>query len=197
MTVSVERNSDKEFRCTRPAKLDLSLRQELATWFRTKFLWDCFVTLTFSFVPTSTDANEILGMYLRRIEETVRAPLSCLISEERTRLTAKVARGRIHFHLFVRCARPLDPTYLKGEWEKDCFGGDPDDGASAEVLPYDEAISGTFYILKELEHPGWNWSSWRLDGASKRRPKRCATNCRARRIWRRQQERARCAVQSA
>jgi hypothetical protein len=172
-----------------PASHTPYLRQQYADWFRRDFRWDIFATLTFSRDLTSTHANALLGVYLRGIEEEVRAPLACLIAEEQGPSRAD-ATGRVHFHLLIHCAKPLDPVRLTDVWRKDCFGGDDTSGPSAVVRPYEKKISATFYMMKELRNPKWGWSEWRLEGASKRKPKSFATSTKARRRWKREQIRA-------
>jgi hypothetical protein len=173
-----------------PARLTPYLRQQYAEWFRADFHWDIFATFTFSHDLTSTRANAILGIYLRTIEEEVRAPLACLIAEERGPSRAD-ASGRVHFHLLIHCAKPLDLVHLTDVWRQDCFGGDRTVGTSAVVRAYEKGISATLYMMKGLRDPKWGWSEWRLEGASKRKPKRFATSTKARRRWKRQHERTR------
>ena len=189
MTMSVQRDS-REIGHVLPARLAPYLRQQYANWFRTDFRWDIFATLTFSHDLTSTRANAVLGTYLRKIEKEVRAPLACLIAEERGSAAVGGATGRVHFHLLIHCSKPLDLLHLTDVWREDCFGGDRTVGPSAVVRAYEEAISAAFYMMKGLRDPGWGWSEWRLDGASIRKPKRLATSKEARRMRKRQQERA-------
>ena len=119
---------------------------------------------------------KILGIYLRMIEEEVRAPLACLIAEEQGPSVRAGDAGRVHFHLLIRCAKPLDSAHLTDIWRKDCFGGDRTGGPSAVVRAYEKEISATFYMMKGLRNPEWGWSEWRLEGASRRKPKRFATS---------------------
>ena len=186
--MSVQQDS-REFGHGLPARLSPYLRQQYADWFRAAFHWDIFATLTFSHDLTSARANAILGIYLRFIEEEVRAPLACLIAEEQGSSVRAGDAGRAHFHLLIRCAEPLDPAHLTDVWRKDCFGGDRTAGPSAVVRAYEKEISTTFYMMKDLRNPKWGWSEWRLEGASRRKPERLATSAEARRRWKRQQER--------
>ena len=188
--MSVQQDS-REFGHGLPARLNPYLRQQYADWFRADFHWDIFATLTFSHDLTSERANAVLGIYLRTIEEEVRAPLACLIAEEQGPSIRAGDAGRVHFHLLIRCAKPLDLAHLTRVWQKDCFGGDSTVGPSAVVRGYEKEISATFYMLKGLRDPKWGWSEWRLEGASRRKPKRFATSTKARRRWKRQQERTR------
>lgn len=187
--MSVQRDL-QENRYTQPARVDPYLRQQQAYWFRTAFHWDIFATLTFSHDLTSVSANAVLGRYLRRIEGESGAPLACLIAEEGGTVVLGEATGRIHFHLLIRCSKPLDALHLVNVWQEDCFGGVRTVGPSAEVRPYKREISAVFYMLKGLRDPGWGWSEWRIEGASKRKPKRLATSKEARRMWKREQNRA-------
>jgi hypothetical protein len=82
MMMSVQQDS-REIGHGLPANLSPYLRQQYADWFRADFHWDIFATLSFSHDLTSARANAMLGIYLRMIEEEVRAPLACLIAEER------------------------------------------------------------------------------------------------------------------
>ena len=189
MTMSVQQDS-REIGHGLPARLSPYLRQQYADWFRADFHWDIFATLTFSHDLTSARASEILGIYLRMIEEEVRAPLACLIAEEQGPSVRAGDAGRVHFHLLIRCAKPLDSAHLTDIWRKDCFGGDRTGGPSAVVRAYEKEISATFYMMKGLRNPEWGWSEWRLEGASRRKPKRFATSAEARRRWKRQQEHA-------
>ena len=97
--------------------------------------------------------------------------------------------GRVHFHLLIRSAKPLDTVNFTELWKEDRFGGDQTVGPSGEVRVYDENLSAAFYMFKHLHDPSWDWSQWRLAGASKRMPRSFATSKETRRMWRRQQER--------
>ena len=190
MMMSVQQDS-REIGHGLPASLSPYLRQQYADWFRADFHWDISAILTFSHDLTSACANAVLGIYLRMIEEEVRAPLACLIAEERGLSVKAGEAGRVHFHLLIRCAKALDPVRLSDVWRKDCFGGDRTAGPSAVVRAYEEEISATFYMMKELRNPKWGWSEWRLEGASRRKPKSFATSAETRRRWKRQQARMR------
>ena len=189
MTMSVQRDS-REIGHGLPARLNPYLRQQYADWFRKGFSWDVFASLTFSHDLTSARANAVLGTYLREIEEEVRAPLACLIAEERGPYVRGGATGRVHFHLLIYCPKPLDLTHLTDVWQEYRFGGDRTGGPSAVVRAYEKEISAAHYMLKRLQDPEWGWSEWRLEHASIRKPKRLATSKEARRMRKRQLERA-------
>ena len=174
-----------------PTRFDRYLQQQYADYFRMAFHWDLFATFTFSDDLISGRANAVLGTYLRGIEEEVGTPLACLITEERGPSTTGKGLGRVHFHLLMRCAKPLDLDRLTDVWSWDRFGGDRTVGPSAEVRPYQKEISATYYMFKHRHDPDCNWMHWRLEGASKRKPKSYATSSKVRRMWKRQQERAR------
>ena len=174
-----------------PTRLDRYLQQEYGDWFREDFHWNLFATLTFSHDLTSGRANAVLGAYLREIEEEFRAPLACVITEERAPSITGKGPGRVHFHLLIHCAKPLDPVHLMNVWREDRFGGDRTVGPSAEVRVYQKEISATYYMFKHRHDPDFNWRPWHLEMASKRKPKSYATSSEARRKWKRQQERAR------
>ncbi len=166
-----------------PTGFDRYLQQQYADWFRKDFHWNLYVTLTFSYDLTSGRANAVLGTYLRAIEREVEAPLACLIAEERGPSAMGKGLGRVHFHLLIRCAKPLDPVQLTDVWREDRFGGDRTVGPSPVVLRYEKEISAAFYLMKGLRHPEWGLSLWRLEGASQRKPKSFATSKETRRMW--------------
>ncbi|MEO6801755.1 MAG: hypothetical protein ABI197_00770 [Granulicella sp.] len=182
---------------TKPVRFSPFLRRQYADWFRKAFTWQLFATLTFSHDQTSWFANAALGRYLRRIEEETGAPLACLIAEEGDYSVRGENTGRLHFHLLIHCAKHLDRLHLTEVWKEDCFGGDRTVGPSALVSGYEREVSGTFYMMKEQRDPDWEWAEWRLEGASKRKPKRFATSSEARRMWKRQQQRAQLSVDLA
>src|ERR1019366_2494267 len=190
MTMSVQHQS-QDTGHKGPTRFDRYLQQQYADWFRKAFHWNLYVTLTFSYDLTSGRANGLLGTYLREIEGEVGAPLACLIAEERGPSTMGKVLGRVHFHLLIRCAKPLDTVLLTDVWREDRFGGDRTVGPSAVVRGYQREISATYYMFKHRHDPDCNWMHWRLEGASKRKPKSYATSSRVRRMWKRQQERAR------
>jgi hypothetical protein len=190
MMMSAQHESqDTGYNC--PTRFDRYLQQQYADYFRKAFHWNLYETLTFSYELTSGRANAVLGTYLREIEEEVGAPLACLITEERGPSITGKGLGRVHFHLLMRCAKPLDPVHLTNLWREDRFGGDRTIGPSAEVRAYQEEISATYYMFKHRHDPDCNWMHWRLEGASKRKPKSYATSSKVRRMWTRQQERVR------
>jgi|ERR1017187_334050 hypothetical protein len=188
MMSAQHKSQDTEY--NRPTRFDRYLQQQYADWFRKAFHWNLFATFTFSNDLSSNEANRRLGSYLRLIEEEVGSSLACLIAEERNYSGLGQARERIHFHLQIQCSRPLDTVRFTELWKEDRFGGDRTVGPSAEVRVYDENLSAAYYMFKHLHDPTWDWSHWRLAGASKRTPKSFATSKETRRMWRRQQERA-------
>jgi hypothetical protein len=173
------------------AKHDIYQQQEYGTYFRTKFLWDYYLTLTFSRDVSSEQATALVNQYLREVEEKIRAPLSCLIAKEQTYSGLGKPTGRVHFHLLLSCSTTLTREFLRDQWQVPKYGGDRTSGPSACVLPYDTERSATYYLFKNLHRPSWDWAEWRLQGASLRKPKSFATSSAARRAWNRNQDRQR------
>lgn len=167
---------------------DRYLKQQYGNWFKEEFRWSLFATLTFSRDLTSNCAKEVLDKYLRRIEEEARAPLGCLIAEERKHSGLGGAPGRIHFHLLIHCAKPLDPAHLESVWKENRFGGNRIAGKPADVRIYDTAKYAAFYVMKGISDPD-RWRERGLEIASRRKPKSFGTSTKSRRRWRREQQR--------
>lgn len=181
-----------------PTRSYCHIQQQYADWFKTRFSWDWYITLTFSCDPSSERAKVLLREYLREIEVTARAPLACLIAEERTTYSGLgLPGGRVHFHLLIRGARSMNANVLREWWRQKRFGGDRTSGSSADARVYKETISATNYLFKNLYNSSWDWSDWRLGQASKRKPASFATSSKARRTWKRQQQRGRQLIAAA
>lgn len=172
-----------------PTRRDRDVQKEYATWFLKGFRWNLFGTLTFSHDLTSQYANEVLDRYLRRIEIEANAPLSCVIAEETKSPGLGGAPGRVHFHLLMGCAKPLDTAHLEKVWREDCFGGDRTAGPSAKVDPLRTGVSPALYMMKGLFDSGCDWREWRMQSVSKRKPVSAAISAETRRMRRRQQAR--------
>ncbi len=171
-----------------PIHRDIYHQQNHADWWR-QFPWDFYVTLTFSKDRSADRATALLEEYLNEIEALVKAPLSCLISMEKKYSGLGMPAGRVHFHLLIACARPLDPKRLEDPWTQPRYGGTWVSRKSAFIVPYDAAIDASFYMFKSLSDPAWDWNSRNLDLISPARPASCATSKRARRRLRRNQKR--------
>src|ERR1700733_15700601 len=127
---------------------DIHQQQEYGTYFKAKFLWDWYLTMTFSRDVSSEQATALLNQYLREIEEKIQAPLSCLIAKEQTYSGLGKPTGRVHFHLLLSCATTLTREFLRDQWQVPKYGGDGTSGPSACVLPYDAKRSATHYLFK-------------------------------------------------
>jgi hypothetical protein len=171
-----------------PTQRDIYHQQNQAEYWR-QFPWGWYVTLTFSKDRSADRASVLLEEYLNEIETLVKAPLSCLISMEKKYSGLGRPAGRVHFHMLIACARPLDPKRLEDLWNQPRYGGTWVTGKSALVVPYDAAIDASFYMFKSLSDPAWDWSARNLDLISPARPASCTTSSRARRRLRRNQER--------
>ena len=172
-----------------PSSNQRYVQQQYGEWITNAFRWDLFATLTFSHDLDRDRADTVLHEYLRFIEEELRAPLACVIAQESKRASAEKAPVRVHFHLLIGCAKPLDPTRLVELWKEARFGGDRTDGEPAEVLVFDRSRSPAHYMMKGHSDPNCNWEPWNLHNASKRKPKSFATCSKTRRTWRRNQQR--------
>ena len=171
-----------------PSRGDIHKQQQYATWLRT-FRWNLYVTLTFSHDVSSSSAQARLESYLQELELKFRAPLSCVISIETKYSGLGMPAGRVHFHLLVGCARPMDKRLMQDLWNESHYGGNRVSGQAARILPYDEHICGSFYLLKTLHDPSWDLKVRNLDLISPARPASCAISTRARRRIRRNEGR--------
>lgn len=171
-----------------PTAVDRSNQQEYAAWFRT-FRWSHYITLTFSRDVSSRQADELLEEYLSELEAHIRAPLSCLIAQERTYSGLGMPPGRVHFHLLVGCAKSVPKEVFSNLWEQPRYGGNRVKGKSAQVLEYDPVISASYYLFKALHDSSWDWRPRRLEMVSRTKPKSYGTSSRTRRSLRRQAER--------
>ena len=107
-------------RCTTPIALEL--RQGYADWFRT-FDWSLYVTLIFSRDRTRTLADLLVEQYLREVEKSIRAPLSCLIAPEEKYSGLGMPAGRAHFHLLVGSGVTLNSRTFVDIWQQPNYGG--------------------------------------------------------------------------
>lgn len=176
-----------------PNRDDIHKQQQYGSWLR-PFRWSLYVTLTFSYDVSSGSAQARLESYLQEIELKVRAPLSCLIAMESKYSGLGMPGGRLHFHLLVGCARPIDKRLMENLWNESRYGGNRVSRQAALILPYDERICASYYLLKTLHDRSWDWKERNLDLISPTCAVSCATSKRARRRIRRNQERSLVAV---
>jgi hypothetical protein len=176
-----------EYTCL-PTRDDIYKQQQYATWLR-QFRWSLYVTFTFSHDVSQGSAQARLESYLQELELKLRAPLSCVIAMETKYSGLGTPAGRVHFHLLVGCACPIDKRLMQNLWNESHYGGNRVSGQAALILPYDERICASFYLLKTLHDPSWDWKERNLDLISPTHPASCATSTRARRRIRRNQSR--------
>lgn len=139
-----------------PAKTraDIKLQRAYGEWIQEDYVWNWYVTLTFSHDVSANDAKSRLLAYFNEIEEHVRAPLGCIITQEQAAYSGLgKPGGRLHFHLLLYCAKSLSRDLLEDRWQQPCYGGNRTSGASARAKPYNGAISASLYLFKDLHHP--------------------------------------------
>jgi hypothetical protein len=101
----------------------------------------------------STEAKALVKWYLRELEVRSADTLSCLIvMEQKHHSGLEMAACRVHFHMLVATTAELSAEVFKDYWERLPYGGDRTrkQGPSAHVLPYDPAISGTYYPTSQI-----------------------------------------------
>jgi hypothetical protein len=101
----------------------------------------------------STEARALVKWYLRELEVRSADTLSCLIvMEQKHHSGLEMPAGRVHFHMLVATTAELSAEVFKDYWERLPYGGDRTrkQGPSAHVLPYDPAISGTYYPTSQI-----------------------------------------------
>lgn len=169
---------------------NLHIKQAYGDYVR-GFSWDWYITLTFSRKQSSASANEKLEKFLREVERSIKAPLSCVFSEENKLSGLGEPEGSIHYHLFARSSVPIAKGLCEEIWSRPNFGGDRVQGRSAEVRRYDPSVSASFYLFKELCSSTFHWGTWNLDLNGSTPPLSFATSKRQRRRLRRDAERRR------
>ena len=166
-------------------------QQQCADWFR-EFKWSWYLTLTFDREVGSMQASALLELYLRDLEIRGRDTLSCLIVKEQKHYSGfgKPA-GRVHFHLLVSTTADLTANVFENYWQRPQYGGAWTAGPSALALPYDPAISATYYLFKTLYESPDNWELRREKLVSPTRPSSWHTSAEIRSAIRRQKARSR------
>jgi hypothetical protein len=173
--------------------VDRCRQQGYASWFR-DFDWTWSLTLTFDRHVGLLQAGALLECYLRELEVRSGDTLSCLIVMEQKHYSGLgMPAGRVHFHLLIATTAELTAEIFEDYWERLPYGGDRsrDHSPSARALPYDAAISATYYLFKTLHESPDNWSLRRLALMSPTRPKSWHTSAGTRRSIRRHEARGR------
>jgi hypothetical protein len=170
------------------------LKQAYGDFFR-EFPWQLYVTLTFSRDISNNQADAILDRFIDDMEQRIRAPLSVLIGKERGNYSGCGRPSiRIHFHLLLECAYPVDARLLADVWKKPEYGGERTQGPGAWVVPYDPKLDAASYVMKGITDPNCDWSFRNLDLISPKTPASYATSAKMRSRLKRHRRRQHLAI---
>jgi hypothetical protein len=154
------------------------------------FPWQLYVTLTFSRQISHHQADAILDRFVKDMQQRIGAPLSLAISKEgRNYSGCGRPSVRVHFHLLLACAFPVDAQLVADVWKQPEYGGGRTKGPGAMVLPYDPKLFAAGYVMKGVTDPNWDYSFRKLELISSEKPANYATSAKARRQWKRQRQR--------
>jgi len=115
------------------AKLMFAARRAWGDWLA-NFTWDYFVTLTFTYEPSSESALREFKRWIRRIEQRARRGFTWFYALERG------GSDLLHFHVLLSGLSDLSTSEIKTAWR----------GGRIHIAAYDQSKKGTQYVTKGL-----------------------------------------------
>ena len=114
-------------------KLLFAARRAWGDWLAS-FTWNYFVTLTFSYEPSSEFAICEFRRWIRRLEQRAQHGFTWFCATERG------GGDLLHFHVLLSGLSRLSPTAIKAAWRS----------GRAHIVAYDQSKRATQYITKGL-----------------------------------------------
>jgi hypothetical protein len=189
MNVAIRLKSDDNRKWSRTNADPLRLKQAYGDFLRT-YPWQLYVTLTFSRQISHHQADAILDRFVRDMQKRIGAPLSLAIGKEGGNYSGCGRPSvRVHFHLLLACAFPVDAQLLADVWKQPKYGGERTKGPSAWVVPYDPKLDAAGYVMKGITDTDWDYSLSKLELLRSEKPVNYQTSAKVRRQWKRHQQR--------
>ena len=142
-----------------PYAVDRQIAEEYADWLK-QVPWKLFCTFTFAWKVNDLQADKVFVAFIDRLESHLKFDVGYVRGDEK-RLSGcgKSASGR-HFHVLLTCAAPVTPETVAELWMS--MAGNRDDGAGAQVKPYDPNQNGVSYVFKLVNQPDGDWTFRKL-----------------------------------
>lgn len=143
-----------------PYRADRQMLDSYAKWLRS-VQWKLFCTFTFAWRVSDAQAAKTFGTFINVLERHYRADVGYVRGDEkRFSGCGKPACAR-HFHVLLACAVALDAETIAKRWT--AMAGNRVEGTSASVVPYDPALDGVSYVLKQLYQPDGDWTIRKME----------------------------------